>query len=357
MEWERSGSIELPSRHRRGMGNCRSRPPPPIPNSQAPHTAAGSRDLRSPAGASTAAGARGKPSGRRPRPPAAPRAARARPTQRAAPARAPPAPGTRGMRANGALALARGLALPSRPLGAWRPKAHKGASWRQHKPSVGLLNQAPAPTFRDARPAAFALPLSPALHFLVSTMCWAAPPHPDSSPSPSQAPEELQLLEGNDPGPRNARGLLSENGDRRAPATQPPQCPGLFRAIPLTKTTPEGCRGAASPFFNKSASASYPLRPSAGGLATHSPCCKRYRSPRSDHTTTQLARPTRTNSPPPPPAPHKHLPPPDPSAACQITEHRKRVPANPFLSNSSRDSFIHCYLLDEARDKGKRPNE
>lgn len=133
--------------------------------------------------------------------------------------------------------------------------------------------------------------------------------------------------------------------------------PSLFRAIPLAKNTPDRCRGAEFPFFHKFASASSPLRPSASSLATHSPCCKCYRSPRSEHTTTQLARPTRTNSPPPPPVPHKHLPPPDPSAACQITEHRKRVPAKPLLSNSFQDSFIHCYLLDEARDKGKRANE
>ena len=34
--------------------------------------------------------------------------------------------------------------------------------------------------------------------------------------------------------------------------------PRLFRAIPLSKNIPEGCGGAAFPFFNKFASASSP---------------------------------------------------------------------------------------------------
>lgn len=114
--------------------------PHPSPTGR-PRSAAGRRDLRSPAGASAAAGARAEASGRRPLPrrpappPAAPRAARARPTQRAAPTRAPPGhppPGTRGMRANGGAGARPGPRAPSRPLGAWRPQADKGASWRQH---------------------------------------------------------------------------------------------------------------------------------------------------------------------------------------------------------------------------------
>lgn len=113
-----------------------------------------------------------------------------------------------------------------------------------------------------------------------------------------------------------------------------------------------GCRGGEFPFFTQFASVGSPLRPSAGSLTTNSPCCKRYRSPRREHTTTRLARSTRTNSPPPPPAPHKHLPPPDPSAARWITEHYKRVPANSLLSDSSRDPSLK--LLFSRRHKRQR---
>lgn len=113
--------------------------PHPSPTGR-PRSAAGRRDLRSPAGASAAAGARAEASGRRPLPrrpappPAAPRAARARPTQRAAPTRAPPGhppPARGGCGLTAALALAPGLALPPAPSahgGRKRTKALPGAS-------------------------------------------------------------------------------------------------------------------------------------------------------------------------------------------------------------------------------------
>lgn len=135
---ERAGFNELPSRHQRGMGKCRGRPPPPIPNRRAPQRRGPippqpCRCQRSSWGASRVkrAAATAPP----PRPPAAPRAAPAQPTQRAAPTRAapgtPPPPARGGCGLTAALALTPGLALPPAPSahgGRKRTKALPGAS-------------------------------------------------------------------------------------------------------------------------------------------------------------------------------------------------------------------------------------
>lgn len=173
------------------------------------------------------------------------------------------------------------------------------------------------------------------------------PPHP-AKPLRSSAASRATL-----PAPtaleRSSRRRTAMGSTCDAAAAAPPgSFAPTFRRRPLRK----GVGGATYP-PDKFPSASSPLRPSAGSSAAHSPCCKRYRSPRSGHTTSQLARPARTNSPPPPPAPHKHLPPPDPSAARQITEQRKRVPAKPPPLQLGSDSCLHCYGLDEAKEKGK----
>lgn len=129
MEWRDQDSPSFLLATRGGWETAEAALPHPCPTSQ-PRSAAG-RDLRSPAGAIAAAGARAESSGRRPRrpaPPAAPRAAPARPTQRAAPARAPP--GAPPPPARGGCGLTAALSLPPAPSahgGRKRTKALPGA--------------------------------------------------------------------------------------------------------------------------------------------------------------------------------------------------------------------------------------
>lgn len=191
-------------------------------------------DLRSPAGASAAAGARAEPTRAAalgparatvlplaPPPAAAPRAARAQPTQRAARPRAPgPARGDAGNGCAGA--------RPGTPRAPPRPPAHggradKGAFWRPRSAAVGGLNPAPELTFRGAERLLFP-PSSLEGHT-------ARSPVP---PSPRADPDSW------DETPRNrAGGHLRHN--RRG-------TPGPSRRHPAGEDDPSTGRGSWFPF-------------------------------------------------------------------------------------------------------------
>lgn len=295
-----------------------------------------------------------QPRARSPAPGRSPRRAGSAHTARP-PARSPPAPpgparGGRGL--TSARALAPGLARSRPP-----PRRMAAASGQRRflAPAATVrwaFESGPGLTFQDARLKASVFPQPPPSR---SRLPLGAGLPPAPAPSSSRpAPEEFRGPGGSRPGPQHTRGHLpEENGGGVAPATQlPPAPPASSAPSPWRRPSLESVRKRV-PLLSSIRFGLFPHRSSAGRLATHSPCCKRYRSPGRDHTTTQLARSTRTNSPPPPPAPHKHLPPPNPSAAHQITEHHKRVPANPLPSNFSRDHFIHSYVVEDSGDKGK----
>lgn len=141
------GFTELPSRHRRGMGNCRGHPPPIHPPTGRPRSAAETpqpcRCQRSSWGAS--------PAERAPAP--------APPRPLPAPARAPPPARARGgCGLTAALALALGLtrSLP--------PPRHRAAANGQRRflaPALTVrwaFEFGPGVTFRNARSVAFTLP-------------------------------------------------------------------------------------------------------------------------------------------------------------------------------------------------------
>nr|CAI9706355.1 unnamed protein product [Rangifer tarandus platyrhynchus] len=121
-------------------------------------------------------------------------------------------------------------------------------------------------------------------------------PPPQLHPHP--ASKEPQGPGGGAPGPQYTTGHLpEESGGWEAPATQPPRTPPASGApSPWRRPLLESVRKVSS-LSSVRFSLLPPYRPSARSLATHSPCCKRYRSPGRNHTTSQLARSTRTNSP------------------------------------------------------------
>lgn len=279
---KRSAFTELPPRHWRGRGSSRGHPPPPIPNWLAPQSR-GRGNLRSPAGASAAAGARAEQAAAptracRPAPPhgRSLRSAGLAHTVRGTRSRAPPLsphPQQRGLRANGGAGARLGLA---RSLPPPRRMAATSGQRRFLAPALTVrwaFESGPGLTFRDARPKALALPLPPNLTLADLPNVLGCPPAQDPS-SPSQAPEKLAAS-----GARHlAFNTLRDTSLRRmevvgTPATQQPRAPSLFRAIPLAKTISGGFKEGKFPFSGRSASASFPDRPSAGSLATNSPCC------------------------------------------------------------------------------------
>lgn len=167
--------------------------PHPSPTHR-PRTAAGSGDLRSPAGASTAAGARGKPSGRGPRPPAAPRAA---------PARAPPAPGTRGMRANGGAGARPGPRAPFPPP---RRMAAKSGQRRFLAPAQTVrwaFESGPGTDLSRCPTSSFCPPALPRPSTFASPPCAGlpSPPAPIHHPHPAKPPRSFSSLKAMIPAP------------------------------------------------------------------------------------------------------------------------------------------------------------
>lgn len=203
------------------------------------------------------------------------------------------------MRANGARSP-RGPALLLTPPPAHGCRADKGASWRPRLAVAvgGGLNPAPGLTFSAASAAAPRACSpdrphrpSPLIH-LPRAKLRSCPPTHLREPKRTWVGDTCDITVAGASWPFWCH-PSGEDGSSRVSTGRSPSL-----VSPLQHFSPTGA---------------------AGRSATHSPCCKGYRFPRPEQTTTRLARSTRTNSPPPPPAPHKHLPPPPSARSLRLT--------------------------------------